>query len=230
MTASFNLVLDTQAPANPSLLINGGAAATGDRDVWLRVATADFGAGANDVFQMKVWGDVEPFVDSAIGAGEFDSQWLPFAEQVAVRLSPGQGRKHVSARLRDDVGNETPAFTDFIDYDTSIPVVTVLHPVDRSRISKVEPYDAATFTWEASVPIIAYQVRVVPSHGSPYQAGVPIRSAYGSENTVGNTVQVPAHTPIITTIRGADLEAASPGNTEKIVKVFAQDATGVWSA
>lgn len=227
MTASFTLTLDTQAPANPTLLINGGAAVTGDQAVWVRFDTSDYEGGANDVFQVKVWGDVDTAADPAVQTVEGDSQWFPFTEQVAVMLSTGTGRKHLYARLRDDVGNATLPFSDFIDFDTTVPVVTVTTGVDRSRISKVAPYDAATFTWEASAPFTEYQVRVVPTHGSPQQAGALIL-----DNTSTNTHGVgtfAARTPITTTIRGGDLQTASPGDTAKVVKVFVKDEQGVWS-
>lgn len=227
MTASFTLVLDTQAPANPTLLINEGAAQTGSRTVWVRLDTSDYQAGANDVFQVMLWGDVDPTADPAIQPAEGDSQWLPFSEQLAVMLSSSGGRKYVYARLRDDVGNISLPFSDFIDFDSTVPMVTITMAVDRSRISKVVPHDAATFTWEASVPFSEYQVRVVPSHGSPAQAGVLILDSL-SLNTHGAGTFA-ANTPITTTIRGADLQAASPGDTTKVVKVFIRDEQGVWS-
>jgi hypothetical protein len=226
MSASFTLVLDTQAPANPALLINDGAAVTGDRAVWVRLSTADFGAG--DVSEMKVWGDVDPTADPALTVAEADATWLPYTEQIAVMLSDGEGRKYLYSRLRDDVGNETLPFTDFIDLDTTVPVVTVTTAVDRGRISKVSPYDVATFTWECNIDFVAYQVRVVPSPGSPQQAGVLIGTAAGSVNTSGGAGT--GHAPVISSIRGADLEAASPGNTTKVIKVFVQEASGAWSA
>lgn len=229
MSATFNLTLDTQAPANPSLLINGGAAATGEQICWITLASTDYLTGARDLAMMKVWGDVDLLADPSFTPMEADAAWVPFEEQVPVMLSAGTGRKYLYARLRDDVGNISLTFSDFIDYDTTVPVVTITTAVDRSRISKVSPYDAATFTWEASVPILAYQVRVVPSTGSPYQAGVPLGVVNGSVNTDGSG-SIEANTPTITTIKGADLETASPGNTTKVIKVFVQNLTGVWSA
>lgn len=223
MTASFTLTLDTRAPANPTLLINDGAASAGERAAWVRFSTSDL-----DVNEVKVWGDLDPSADPALAVAEADSTWMIYTEQLAVMLSAGDGRKHLYARFRDDVGNETLPFTDFIDLDTTVPVVTVTTGVDRGRVSKVSPYDAATFTWEASVPVAAYQVRVVPGAGSPQQAGVLIGSAAGSVNTSGSALE--ANTPVSTTIRGADLQQASPGDGPKVVKVFVQGLDGVWSA
>lgn len=224
MAASFTLTLDTQAPSHTALLIEEGAAQTGTQDVSVSISTP-----STDVTQMKVWGDVDPAADLAIQVAEADSTWLPYAEALAIRLSAGTGRKYLYARLRDDVGNVSLPFQDFIDFDPTLPVVDITTAVDRSRISKTAPYDAATFIWEASLDFVHYEVRVVPSHGSPHQAGVLIPVAGGSLNTSGSGAFI-AETPITTTIRGADLEAASPGDTPKIVKVFVRTAAGTWSA
>ena len=227
MSASFNLILDTQAPANPSLLINGGAAVTGERDVYVDLTTSDAGPGG-DVYQVKIWGDVDPTADPAFSVSEADSRWLPFESTLPVLLSAGSGRKHLYARLRDDVGNETLPFSDFIDLNTSVPVVSVTTAVDRGRISKISPFHQATFTWDVNVAFLTYQVRLVPSHGSPHQAGVQIGSTHGSINVQG-VDRIEALTPVTTTITGADLEAASPGDGPKIVKVFVRGIDGTWS-
>lgn len=224
MTASFTLTLDTRAPANPSLLINDGAALTGDQVVWVRLDTTD----STDVSQMKIWGDVDPTADPAFTPVEADAQWLTYTEQVAVMLSAGDARKYLYARLRDDVGNETLPFSDFIDLNSSLPLVEILTGLDRDRISTVSPYDRATFTWQANQPVLGYQIRVVSSPGAPYQSGVAIGSAGGSTG-VSSTSRVEADTPVTTTVTGADLAAASPGDAAKVIKVFVQSLSGVWS-
>lgn len=229
MSASFDLVLDTQAPAKPTLLINGGSALTGDRAAWVEIGTSDYLTGANDVSQMKIWGDVDPSADPSFTVAEADAQWIVFDPQVPVLLSAGSGRKYLYARLRDDVGNESLPFSDFIDLNVDVPVVSVVTAVDRPRISKVSPFNVATFAWEANVAFSEYQVRVVPSHGSPQQAGVLIGTGSGSTSTSG-TGAFAAETPIITSITGADLEAASPGDTTKVCKVFVRGTSGTWSA
>lgn len=224
---TFTLVLDTRPPGNPTLLINGGAALTGGRDVVLTIGTSDFEAGARDVAMMKLWGDVDTATDPNIQTTEGASAWIAFDVNYAVRLSAGSGRKTVWAKLRDDVHNETLAFSDFIDLDTAIPVVTITNPIDRGRISKVAPMDTAIFTWESNLPYDAYEVRVVPTTGSPHTAGVVIPTAGGSVATSGSGASS-ANTPRTTTIKGTDLEQASPGDTTKIIKVFVR-SSGVWS-
>lgn len=53
MASHFTLTLDTQAPANPTLLLNSGAAMTGAREVAVALSTSDYQAGARDVAQMR---------------------------------------------------------------------------------------------------------------------------------------------------------------------------------
>lgn len=226
---TFTLTLDTRPPGNPTLLINAGAAVTGRREVTLDIGTSDYEAGARDVAQMKLWGDVDPAADPAVQPLEADSDWQAFDPTYAVRLSTGAGRKTIYARLQDDVCNITLPFSDFIDLDLNAPVVTVTTAVDRSRISKVAPCDTAVFVWESNRAYDRYEVRVVPTTGSPQGAGVVIPTAAGSVNTSG-TGATAANTARTTTIKGTDLEAASPGDTRKIIKVFVRDSTtGLWS-
>lgn len=229
MTAHFRLTLDTAPPASPALLVNDGAATTGSQNVLVSVSTSDYEGGDRDVQEMKVWGDVDPAADTTVQATEEASAWTVYQEAKVVRLSSGSGRKRLYARLRDDVCNVTLPFTDFIDLDTDVPVVSITTAVDRGRISKVAPCNRALFVWESSVPFSAYEVRVVPSAGSPHVGGVPVPTTSGSANTQG-VGSFPAQTGVATVIDGADLEAASPGDTDKIVKVFVRGLDGVWSA
>lgn len=231
MSAHFTLTLDTQAPANPALLINSGAAVTGAREVAVALSTADYQAGARDVAQMKIWGAVDPTADPLVQPVEADSAWQTFDVDYVVRLSLGSGRKMIYARLRDDVCNETVPFSDFIDLDLDSPVVTITTAIDRGRISKTAPCNTALFGWQSSRAFTHYEVRVVPNPGSPHIAGVLIGTGHGSFGTAGSSVTpFPADTPMTTSINGADLEAASPGDTSKCVKVFTQDQNGVWSS
>lgn len=228
MSSYFYLDLDTRPPANPVLLLNGGAAIAGRREVVVELATPDYGDGANDVAMMLLWGDVDPASDPLVQPTEVASTWQAYQPDYVLRLSDGSGRKTVNARLRDDVCNETPVFCDSIDLDFDSPAVTILTPADRTRISKVAPCDRAVFQWEANRPFTSYEVRAVPTIGAPHQAGARILTVNGSVNTQG-VGAFDAETAITTTIHGADLEAASPGDALKLVKVFVRDATGVWS-
>lgn len=224
----FYLVLDTKPPANPRLVLDGGAAVAGRREVVVGIASPDYEGGSRDVEMMLLWGDVDPAADALVQPTEAASAWQTFQPEYVVRLAGGSGRKTVNARLRDDVCNETPVFCGFIDLDLDSPVVTIASAIDRARISKVAPCDTAVFQWHASRPFTSYEVRVVPTVGSPHQAGAPIRSAHGSANTQG-VGAFPADTVITTVVNGVDLEIASPGDSLKLVKVFVRDDAGVWS-
>jgi hypothetical protein len=228
MSSFFFLELDTAAPANPTLLLNGGAAVTSAQVVQVSLATPDYQGGAEDVTQMKLWGDVDPTADPNVQTAEGASDWTDFATEAVVKLSAGSGRKTLYAKLRDDVLNETLVFSDFIDLDLTAPVVSISTAVDRSRISKVPGANLAIFGWQSSHAFTHYEVRVVPNVGSPHQAGVLIPATHGSVNTSDDGSFL-ANTEFVTQIRGADLEAASPGNTTKLIKVYVRDGSNVWS-
>lgn len=224
----FYLTLDTTAPANPSLLINAGADVTGSQVVQVTLFSSDYGGGSRDVTEMLVWGDVDPTADPHVQTSEGASEWVPFAPDTVVKLAGGDGRKTLYAKLKDDVCNETVAFTDSITLDTTLPVVTITTPVDKSRISKVPGCNVAAFAWEATHEFTHYEIRVVPSGGASHLSGIVVPSAQGSIHTLDDG-DFPANTPITTQITGADLEQASPGDTIKLVKVFVRDTSGAWS-
>jgi len=227
---TFTLTLDTKPPAAPALLIEGGVAVTGRRTATVALSSADYLAGSRDVAEMKLWGDVEPGSDPLVAPLEADALWQAFQPTYTIRLSEGAGRKTLYARLKDDVCNETVVFSDFIDLNLTVPVVTVVTPINRSRISKTAPCDLAVFSWESSLAFDRYEVRVVPTEGSPQGAGAIIPTTAGSVNVAASGQTWPAETAITTTIRGTDLATASPGDGNKIIKIFVRKAgTGVWS-
>lgn len=215
MSASFTITLDTSPPAAPTMVINAGASATGEDVVEVLLASP-----SADVDEMKVWGDVDESADPDVQSVEIDSAWTAYdPEVIFVRLSSGNERKHLYARLRDDVGNETAVFTDSIDLDTSVPTVSITTPVDRGRISQVDGFDVASFGWQVNVDFDEYEVRLVPAASSPRTAGNILTEATGSFD---------ATTTITTEISGDDLEAASVGDGPKVVKVFVR-VGATWS-
>lgn len=226
MSASFVLTLDTTPPAEPSLEVNGGAAVTAVRLVTASLSTADYPEG--DAQDMILWGDVDPEAEPLIQPEESVSTWISLSSEVVLMLSEGSGVKRVYARLRDDVGNTTVAFQASISYEPDRPSITVVTPVTRSRISLIEGHDEATFTWEPSFDIDRYVVRVVPSVIATHTGGKAIPDDAGSINVAAEEA-ISAGQQIQTTIHGADLQAASPGDTTKIVKVFARGTNGMWS-
>lgn len=223
MSAHLLLTLDTNPPARPLMAINAGATVTADRVVSVRLSSDSV-----DVSQMQIWGDLDASANPLFQPTQAASALTAFASETFLTLSPGSGTKTLYAVLADDVGNQTLPFTGAILLDLDSPTVSVTTAPDRSRISKQSGFDSSTFSWQPSVDVVQYQVRVVPTSGSPVSAGVALGSSGGSVNVAGGAVS--ASTFVTTTVTGADLAAASPGDATKICKVFVKDATGKWSA
>ena len=208
MASYFNLVLDTLAPQGLSIKLNNGSQYTTSKNVTLSISVSDTSTSG---YQMKVWG-----IDGA--SSEDNATWETFAATKSIALPTGDGLKTVYVKVRDDVCNETAAASASITLDTSVPAVTIIGP-DVSRISKTAPKNVA-FT--------EYKIKVVPSKSSLHDAGTLIGTTNGSTN-MSATGTFKANTAISCKIYGKDLEAASSGDGEKIIKVFVKNAHGTWS-
>lgn len=217
MASYFNLTLDTIAPAGLSISINDDALYTTTAAVTLKTTVTDADTTG---YQMKIWG-------IASAENEADASWETFVGEKSIVLTDGDGLKTVHVKVRDDVGNESAEATDDITLNTAVPAVTITGP-DKTKISKVEGFNKAVISFTVDVAFVEYKVCVVPATNSAESAGTVIPTTGGSENTSG-TGTYAASTPISVTISGADLETASSGDGEKIVKVFAKSETGTWS-
>ncbi len=217
MASYFNLTLDTLAPQGLTIKLNNGSQYTTNKTVQLAVNVTDESA---EGYQMKVWG-----INGV--ANESDATWETLANIKNVTLSTGDGLKTVYVKVRDDVYNETVAASATITLDTSVPAVTIIGP-DVSKISKTSPKDVATFSFTSNTAFTEYKIKVVPSNSSLHDAGVQIGTANGSTNMTA-TGTFKASTAISCKIYGKDLEAASSGDGEKIIKVFVKNAHGTWS-
>ena len=221
MASFFNLTLDTTAPSGLTLSINNNAMYTTSTAVQLTIGLTD---EPTTGYQMKIWG-----TDGV--ADESSASWETFATSKSVNLPTGDGLKTVYIKVRDDVGNETSQVSDSIQLDTTVPVVTITGP-DKSKISKVDQFNKAVFSFTSDVEFVEYKVCSVPSSISTQEAGTLIPTTGGSSNTSGTKSgeeTFPATTPITVTIMGADLESASSGDGVKTVKVFVKTAAGLWS-
>jgi len=218
MASFFNLTLDTLAPAGVTLSLNDDARYTTSASIMAKIGTTDEDTTG---YQLKVWGGVDG------AATEADAAWVNFATEKAINLTTGDGKKTVNLKVRDDVGNESAVVTKEIILDTAVPVVTITGP-DKSKISKVENFNVAAISFTCDVDFVEYKVKVVPATTSLQDAGVVIGTANGSTN-MSATGEFPDAEAINCTITGADLEAASAGDGEKIVKVFVRNAAGTWS-
>lgn len=217
MASYFNLVLDTLAPQGLSVKLNNGAQYTTTKSVTLAISVSD---ASTTGYQMKIWG-IEG-VES-----ESDATWETFATSKGITLSTGDGLKTVNVKVRDDVCNETTLASATITLDTSVPAVTIIGP-DVSKISKTAPKNVATFSFTSDVAFTEYKIKVVPSKSSLHDAGTLIGTVNGSTN-MNATGSFKASTAITCKIYGKDLEAASNGDGEKIIKVFVKNSVGTWS-
>lgn len=217
MASYFNLTLDTLAPQGLTIKLNNGSQYTTSKAVQLAINVTDESA---DGYQMKVWG-----IDGI--AKESDAVWETLANVKDITLSTGDGLKTVYVKVRDDVYNETAVASTSITLDTSVPAVTIIGP-DVSRISKTSPKDVATFSFTSDVAFTEYKIKVVPSKSSLHDAGTLIGTVNGSTN-MSATGTFKASTAISCKIYGKDLETASSGDGEKIIKVFVKNANGTWS-
>ena len=200
-----------------TIKLNNGSQYTTNKTVQLAVNVTDESA---DGYQMKVWG-----INGVVN--ESDATWETLANIKNVTLSTGDGLKTVYVKVRDDVYNETVAASATITLDTSVPAVTIIGP-DVSKISKTSPKDVATFSFTSNTAFTEYKIKVVPSNSSLHDAGVQIGTANGSTN-MSATGTFKASTAISCKVYGKDLEAASSGDGEKIIKVFVKNAHGTWS-
>lgn len=217
MASYFNLVLDTLAPQGLIVKLNNGSQYTTSKNVTLSISVSDTSTSG---YQMKVWG-----IDGA--SSEDNATWETFAATKSIALPTGDGLKTVYVKVRDDVCNETAAASATITLDTSVPAVTIIGP-DVSRISKTAPKNVATFSFTSDVDFVEYKIKVVPSQSSLNDAGTLIGTTNGSTNMKG-TGTFKKNNAISCKIYGKDLELASSGDGEKIIKVFVKNAHGTWS-
>lgn len=220
------ITLDTTAPTNPTINIEGSATFVTNQLVNLSIGVGD---GSTQGYQMKIWGDVDESYNSSIQSTEESSSWMPYDSAPQVKLSASDGSKQLSMRVRDDVHNPSSIAVDSVNLDTEIPTVTVTQP-DVSKISKIDGKDTASFTFSSNENFVEYKVKLVGATGATHDTGTTIPTENGSRNTSG-TEAVTASTVVTVTVKGADLElAGATTDGQKIIKVFVKDESGLWSA
>lgn len=232
MANNFTLKLDTTGPASPTVQIESGATFATNQLVNLTIGTTDTPTTG---YQMKVWGTLDltqAKADGLVGAGaaataESDALWITYVTAKQVKLASGDGAKTVYVKIRDDVFNESGQASDSITLDTTIPVVSITGP-DVSKISKQATKNTCAFSFTVDTDFVEYKVKIVASAGAAHTTGAQIGTASGSTNMSG-TGAYTTGTPISCTIKGTDLETASAGDGDKIIKVFVKDSSDLWS-
>lgn len=225
MSSYFNITLDTLAPSGNTFSINNDDVYTATSAVTAYFTTEDMDTTG---YEVKVWGDVDTMENADIQSTEGTSAWVAYDASVAVVLSSGDGSKTLYGKIRDDVYNETSQLSDSITLDTTSPVVTITTAPDVSRISKVAGKREVTFTWESDTQFDEYKIKVVSASSDLHTDGTAITETHSS-NMSGTDLNYAATTGITSVIDGRDLETASAGDGEKVVKVFVKDDAGNWS-
>jgi hypothetical protein len=156
------------------------------------------------------------------------SSWQSYNATLEVKLSSGNGTKTLYLKIRDDVGNVSSQANDSVTLDTEAPTVVIMTGPTPAKISKIAGYNSSVFAWQVDEDFVEYKVKVVANSGDIHTAGTLIPTTAGSVN-MSDTGSFPAETNINSTVKGTDLETASSGDGEKIVKVFVKDIAGNWS-
>ena len=215
MASYFNLTLDTLAPTISAFTINAGASVTTSTSVTLSIT-------CSDAASMKIWG-INGVSDEA------SASWETFSSTKSVTLASGDGSKTVYIKVRDSVYNESSASSATITLSTAIPTITITGP-DVSVISEQSGKNVATFSFQSSMALKAWKVKLVPANNSAQDAGTQLGTTNGSTNMTGTTLA--ASTAQQCTINGSDLSAAAGGTDGTyIIKVFGQASVNdLWSA
>jgi len=225
MASYFNLTLDTTGPANPQIVLESGAQYATQQLINAALSCSD---ADKTGYQIKIWGDVDTTYDADVQGTEANSDWISWTATKQIKLESGDGSKTVYFKVRDDVWNQSGQASASIILDTTRPIVTISGP-DVTKISKVSGKNVASFSFSVDSIFDEFKVKAVSSTGASHDSGTVIPTAGGSTNMSGNQGNYPASTPINCQITGADLEAASAGDGQKIIKVFVKDQAGNWS-
>ena len=224
MANYFILVLDTTAPANPTISLEGGAQYASQQLINATISTSDT---PTTNYQMIVWGDVDISYDANVQATEGASSWIAYSTSKQLKLSSGDGSKTIYIKIRDDVYNVSAQASDSIVLDMTVPTVTITGP-DVNKISKIAGKNTASFSFTCDSNYAEYKVKVVASSGATHDTGTVIGTVNGSINMSG-TGTFNGSTPIECQIKGTDLELASSGDGAKTIKCFVRDSAGNWS-
>lgn len=95
--------------------------------------------------------------------------------------------------------------------------ITALVSSAKAKLSRIAGWDSTVISWSVDEPCQAWQVRQVASASDPVSQGTLLAS--GAAVDAGVQQQ--------TTVLSSDLTA---GDGAKLIKVFAQDLAGNWSA
>lgn len=247
MSSYVSVTLDTTGPKGVSVCINGDEQRTTDTQLTLEILCSD---SDTTNYQMKIWSDVMEFTT------EESAQWEDYSrEKIITFYNEVLESKTVTVyvKLRDDVWNESEIASDSIDVYTQTPTVTIT-VVSRAKISKIPAteYDsAADRLFPRNTSLIGFTVDrdcddlmimvvedINASYDDPSNVLIPTNGSSNIQNadseilTGSDGMQITSvyeNGQYRAYIKGDDLEAASPVDGVKIIKIFAHEADGSWS-
>ena len=94
----------------------------------------------------------------------------------------------------------------------------------RNRISRVATFNSTDVVWSSDMEFTNYQFRVVSVESDPVTSGVQIE--INQNPAAGGSAQ----TQYTSTLTDAEIEAVSSAEGEKVVKLFVQNSSGIWSS
>ena len=125
MASYFTLTLDVTPPSNGSISIHSST----------NTVNITATLSATGATQMKLYGDITNTVGGS-AISEASASWVTYSVSKDIILTNGDGAKTVYVKYRDEVGNETSAYSASTVLDTAGPTVEVSGP-DVATISKV---------------------------------------------------------------------------------------------
>lgn len=248
MASYLNITLDTSSPQDVSVAINGGEEQTTDTQLTLEILCSDSDTTG---YQMKIWSN------AMYENSEDTASWEDYSSEKTITIlgePVADDTVTVYVKLRDDVWNESEVVSDSIKFYLVSPTVNITG-ITRVRISKIPatendsfadrlaPRDTCVVGFTVDSDCDEAMVMVVESADANYDDSSNVLIPTDGESKITNYAaeeiteedglqicSLQANSQYNVFIKGADLEAASPGDGVKIVKIFARSSNGLWSA
>lgn len=186
MSGLFFYRASGSAPAGADFTIAGGQETTPGREVTLIVSSRDHIVGANNVSDVKVWGDIQPDSNTYMATTEGNADWFRFSPEIDVVLSAGAGTKTINVQIRNAAMMVTDTITRTIDLLDGTPEVAILWRTDRRTIRSASLGSVFSIAWSSSHDYDAYEVRSVTNMNATRDEGTLVSS--GGSGTAGTVV------------------------------------------
>ncbi|MDF1563664.1 MAG: carboxypeptidase regulatory-like domain-containing protein [Deltaproteobacteria bacterium] len=189
-TQSLPIELDTTPPGSAAIVAGSGEAYTGSTSITVRPS-------ATGAWQMRL--STDGVFDGTLNGGSAAAweSWAPYGNSATVSLPPPDGTKTVYAVFRDQAGNESPAATDAIELDTTLPTSPELR-IDENALGFV------------STVAVTVRARVDP--GNNERAEMQMRLS--TDGVLDSEPWVAYAETAVVLLPGGDCATAAPGCKE----------------